>query len=140
MKRALAAFALSLLATTPAFAGDPLICIAPTEPAEAGNPLAEAKSLEFYVDEGDPLKSFSRSFVLQGGASQAQGRVRNQYRVGSDEGSGTIVFAGDAPVSFAIEMLNKTYTSVGKNDDETRSMVDAVPGIVCYTVTPADPL
>ena len=55
MKRAALAFALTVLSAAPALAQDALACIAPSEPADAGKPLHEVRSLEFYVDEGDPL-------------------------------------------------------------------------------------
>jgi hypothetical protein len=120
-----------------ALARGPLACIAPSLPADAGKPLAGTGSLEFYVDEGDPLKSFSRRFVLFGSASDAEGRTRNAYRVGPEEGQGTIVFAGQTAVSFAVGALHETFVSLAKNDEETAFMADAVPGIVCYTVSVA---
>ena len=46
-----------------ALARGPLACIAASLPADAGKPLAGTGSLEFYVDEGDPLKSFSRMAI-----------------------------------------------------------------------------
>jgi hypothetical protein len=138
MKTTLAAVLLAVSTTTPALARDPLACIAPSAPEDAGKPLAEVASLEFYADEGDPLKSYSRQFVLQGAASDAKGRTRNLYRIGPEEGDGTIVFADGMPVSFAIGAMKKTFVSLKRNDEETTSMADAVPGIVCYTVTLAD--
>jgi hypothetical protein len=116
----------------------PLACIAPSLPGDAGKPVTETTSLEFYVDEGDPLKSFSWRFVLFGSASDAEGRTRNAYRVGPEEGDGTIVFAGQTPVSFTVGALHKTFVSLAKNDEETTFMADAVPGIACYTVNVAD--
>lgn len=135
MKRTLVALAFSLCALTPALAREPLACIAPTDLADAGRPLAEIASLEFYADEGDPLKSFSRQFVLKGAASDPQGRTRNLYTVGPETGDGTIVFADNMPVSFSIGAMHKTFVSLKKNDEETTSMADAVPGVVCYTVS-----
>jgi hypothetical protein len=134
---ALAVLALVALAT-PALAREPLACIAPTEPTDAGKPLAEVKSLEFYADEGDPLKSFSRQFVLQASASDPEGRTLNRYVVGPEGGDGTIVFADGTPVSFGISATKKSFVSLKRNDDETASMADAVPGVICYTVSLAE--
>jgi hypothetical protein len=137
---AVLAVALAVLTVTgaTAMARGPLACIAPSLPADAGKPVTETASLEFYVDEGDPLKSFSRRFVLFGSASDAEGRTRSAYRVGPEEGQGTIVFAGQTPVSFTVGALHKTFVSLAKNDEETAFMADAVPGIACYTVNVAD--
>lgn len=129
---------IALVTVTPALAREPLVCIAPTEPADAGTPLAAVTSLEFYADKGDPLKSFSRVFVLQGAASDPQGRTRNQYRVGPEQSDGTIVFADDVPVSFAISAIKERFVSLEKSDAETASLADAVPGIVCYTFSLTD--
>jgi hypothetical protein len=137
MRRALATLMLLASAVTPALARDPLVCIAPTAPADAGRPLAEVKELEFYADEGDPLKSFSRQFVLKGAASDPQGRTRNLYAVGPEQGDGTIVFADSMPVSFSIAATKQDFVSLKRNDEESASMADAVPGVICYTVGPA---
>jgi hypothetical protein len=129
--------AFTAAAITAAAAREPLACLAPSLPADAGTPLSEVGSLEFYVDEGDPLKGYSRRLSLLGSASDRLGRTQSHYRVGATAAAGaTIVFAGETPVSFSLPALHKTYVSLMKNDEETAFMADAVPGIACYSVVP----
>jgi hypothetical protein len=131
-----------LTGSVPALARGPIACVAPSAPTDAKRPLADIDSLEFYVDEGDPGMAWSRQLVRVSSSTDAEGRTQNAYRIGDIQATGgTIVFAGATPVSFAIRPLKETFVSLEKNDEETTFMADAVPGIVCYSVSiEADPI
>jgi hypothetical protein len=121
----------------PALARGPIVCIAASLPADAGKALGDVVSLEFYSDEGDPLKSYSVPFTRVQSEKDAQGRVHNAYSIHNPAAIGaTIVFSEGTPLSFTVVELRRTYTSLAKNDEETAFMADAVPGVVCYSVTP----
>lgn len=140
MKLAVAGIALACgflaVPQTPEAGRGPLVCIAPVKPADFHLPIATVGSLEFYADEGSPLLSYGNEFDLVRSVTGNDGHIRNDYRVGSfEEVRATIVFIGDTPVSFTVAPLKRTYVSLWKNDAETASMADAVPGVVCYSAT-----
>lgn len=113
----------------------PLACIAPMKAADFNLPILTVASLEFYADEGSPLLSYGNEFSLVRSTTDG-GRTRNDYRVGPfEEVRATILFVGETPVSFAVAPLKRTYVSLQKNEAETISMADVVPGIVCYSVS-----
>jgi hypothetical protein len=117
----------------------PLACIAPMKTADFKLPIATVASLEFYADEGSPLLSYGNQFDLVRSIKEG-GRTRNDYRVGPFEAvRATIVFIGDTPVSFVVAPLKRTYVSLQRNETETVSMADIVPGIVCYSVSVESP-
>jgi hypothetical protein len=129
-------FAAALAGAAAASEGRGLVCMAATKPADAGKPLADIDSLEFYADEGNPALSYSFPLTLVQSLVDPEGRTRNTYRIRNEPVVGaTIVFAGETPLSFAVGELARTYTSLAKNNEETEFMADAVPGIVCYSVT-----
>ena len=133
---AIALFAAVLTNPLPAAAGSPVVCIAASDPADAGKPIQDIESLEFYADEGNPLHSYSVPFKRVQSEVDGQGRTRNAYRVDNAPAVGaTIVFSGSTPLSFAVAELARTYTSLQKSDEDTEFMADAVPGIACYTVS-----
>jgi hypothetical protein len=114
----------------------PLVCIAPLKPADFQLPIATVSALEFYADEGSPLLSYANEFDLVRSVAGGDGHVRNDYRVGPfEEVRATIVFIGDTAVSFTVAPLKRTYVSLAKNEAETASMADVVPGVVCYSAT-----
>lgn len=128
--------AAALAEAAPASTSRGLVCVAATKPADAGKPLTDIDSLEFYADEGNPALSYSFPLTRAQSGTDQKGRTRNAYRVRNDAAVGaTIVFAGETPLSFTIDELGRTYASLSKNDEETKFMADAVPGIVCYSVT-----
>ena len=113
-----------------------LVCIAPTHPGDAGKAMRDIDALEFYVDEGNPLQSYSVPFRRIQSDVDAKGHVRNAYGVRTAQTAGaTIVFAGATPLSFTVVELGRSYVSLEKNEEETAFMADAVPGIVCYSVS-----
>jgi hypothetical protein len=125
----------AVAAATPASARGPLACIAASDPKDAGTALSEELSLEFYIDGGSPLQSYSVTLTRVQSDAGSDGRLHNAYSAGAAKAIGaTIVFAGETPVSFSVVALGHTYASLGKNDEETTFMADAVPGIACYTV------
>jgi hypothetical protein len=136
MKAAVAGIvALVALAATPAAAREPLACIAASDPKDAGTALSAEPSLEFYIDSGSPLQSYSVTLTRVQSDSGSDGRLHNAYRAGAAKAIGaTIVFAGETPVTFTVVALGHTYASLGRNEEETTFMADAVPGVACYTV------
>jgi hypothetical protein len=136
MRAIAAGIALAVLTAAPALARSPLVCIAPSDPADAGVSIANVESLEFYSDEGNPLLAYSVPFGRLRSAADAAGHIVNSYGIGKSKDAGaTIVFAGATPLSFAIDELGRTYVSLARNDEETGFMSDAVPGIACYDVS-----
>jgi hypothetical protein len=139
MKLAIAGIALAcgFLAAPdlPQAARGPLACIAPMKAADFKLPIAKVASLEFYADEGSPLLSYGNQFDLVRSVADGD-RTRNDYRVGPfDEVRATIVFIGGTPVSFVVAPLKRTYVSLQRNETETVSMAEVVPGIICYSVS-----
>jgi hypothetical protein len=125
-----------LLSVAPAAAREPLACLAPSLPSEAAKPLQGVDSLEFYADEGDPLKSYSVPFKRLQSAVDAAGKTTNAYSVADADATGaTIVFAGTTPLSFTVVEIGKTFATLKRNDEETGFMADAVPGVVCWSVS-----
>ena len=132
----LAVLVATLSGMAPALAGGPLVCIAPTDPADAGRPLQDILALEFYADEANPALSYSVPFVRLSLSAEADGRTVSGYSVKNSTGvEATIVFAGPTPLSFAVTELGRTYDSLKRNDEETTFLADAVPGVVCYSVS-----
>lgn len=122
-------------AAAPALARGPLACIAASDPKDAGTGLTEEQSLEFYIDSGNPLQSYSVTLTRVQSDRASDGRLHNTYSTGAAKAAGaTIVFSGETPLSFMVVALGHTYNSLGKNEEETTFMADAVPGVACYTV------
>ncbi len=136
MKRAALLFLLcAVLVATPAFARGPLACIAASDPKDAKTTLSEEPSLEFYIDSGNPLQSYSVTLSRVQSDAGSDGRLHNTYSTGAAKAVGaTIVFSGATPLSFMVVALGHTYNSLGKNEEETAFMADAVPGVACYAV------
>ena len=123
------------LAAAPALARGPLACIAASDPKDAKTALGDEPSLEFYIDSGDPLQSYSVTLTRVQSDTASNGRLHNAYSTSAAKAVGaTIVFSGMTPLSFMVVALGHTYNSLGKNDEETTFMADAVPGVACYTV------
>ena len=135
MKRAAAIALLLVVAATPALSRGPLACIAASDPKDAKTTLSDEPSLEFYIDGGNPLQSYSVTLIRVQSDTGSDGRLHNTYSTGAAKAVGaTIVFTGGTPLSFMVVALGHTYNSLGKNEDETTFMADAVPGVACYTV------
>lgn len=118
----------------------PLVCLAASDPADASRPIEDLEALEFYSDDGDPLRSYSVPLSRVQSDLDAEGRRHNGYSIrGAPAVGAAIVFSGSTPLSFTLVALRKTYDSLEKNEDETAFMADAVPGVVCYDVTPREP-
>lgn len=126
----------AMAGTAPAAARGALVCLAASKPADAAKPLGDIETLEFYADEGDPLQSYSVPLTRVQSQPDESGRIHNAYSVRNPRAIGaTIVFSGETPLSFNVVELRRTYKSLSKNDEETKFMADAVPGIACYSVT-----
>ena len=137
---AIAAFVLMPVGTHAALAavGTGLVCVAPSYEIDAGKPLQDIAALEFYFDAGNPLDSYSVPFKRIQSNAGADGNIQNAYSVGDIASIGaTIDFAGSpaTPHVFTVVALAKVLTSVAPNDDETEFLADAVPGVVCYSVS-----
>ena len=77
-----AAFVVAAIgAATPAAARGPLVCIAASKETDAKVPITDVGSLEFYADEGDPLKSYSVPLTRVQSDPDSKGRMHNTYSV-----------------------------------------------------------
>jgi hypothetical protein len=113
--------------------------MAPTRPAEAGQPLSHLAEIEFYLDSGNPLTAYTVPFVRLTSETDTDGHTVNAYGISGAKAAGAgIVFAGDSPLTFTLTEIGKTLMTLAIDIDETASMADAIPGITCWRVE-ADP-
>jgi hypothetical protein len=112
-----------------------LVCMAPTQPAEAGRPFSRLAEIEFYVDGGNPLTAYTVPFVRLATGTDAEGHTVNTYGVsGARTVGASIVFAAETPLVFSLAEIGKRLITLGSNVEEAASMVDAIPGIACWSV------
>jgi hypothetical protein len=109
--------------------------MAPTRPAEAGQPLSRLAEIEFYLDSGNPLTAYTVPFVRLTSETDADGHTVNAYGISGAKTAGAdIVFDDDLPLTFTLTEIGQTLMTLGVDADETTSMADAIPGITCWRV------
>jgi hypothetical protein len=125
-----------LMLATPAHAARTgTLCIAPSDPAEAGAALSELESIEFYLDGGNPLIAYTVPFTRLDSVPDSAGRTVNEYGVsGSPKQRAHIVFADETPLTVTLEETGTTVATLARDDRGTTFMADAIPGIACWRV------
>lgn len=112
-----------------------LVCMAPTEPADAGQPFSRLAGIEFYLDGGNPLAAYTVPLARLATRTDADGRMVNTYAVAGAKTAGvSVVFAAETPLVFTLAEMDYKLVTLGSNAEETASMADAIPGISCWNV------
>ncbi len=94
------------------------------------------KSIEFYLDTGNPLAAYTVPLTLLTSGRDSDGRTVNTYGIwGSKrEGASIAFFTDDTPLIFTLPDIHRTAATLKVDADEGASMADAIPGIACWTV------
>jgi hypothetical protein len=111
------------------------MCLAPSDPANAGKPLAELASLEFYLDNGNPLIAYTVPFARLSSGVDANGHTVNRYGISGAASEGaSIEFLRETPLTVTIAEMQKTFVTLVYKEKDSEFMADAIPGIGCWTV------
>lgn len=129
----------AVLLPEPAAARTGLVCMAPTEPTDAGQPFSRISRIEFYLDGGNPLAAYTVPLIKLTANTDAEGRVVNSYAItGATTATVSIVFAAETPLVFELAEVGYRLVTLGSEDDETAALAGAVPGIACWRVETDD--